>query len=285
MLKKGIELFGLNKLLLPNHINILADMNLLHLVPKLPKHTRPIQKYMLEAISYVNLPFYKNSITCEFISKLHSKMEPGDIVFTRAKWHMNNLGIPGFWKHNILFIGNLKKINEYFNKDLNINASEIIKQKYPEIYEIMSDENVENPFSVIEVKRQGVIMRSFEEACEVDYLATIRPNLSKQDKFEAILISMEHYNKPYDHDFDMNTDEALTCSELIYKSYEKSLVIELKKINGRVFICPDTIYKKFIKEMNLDDKQLEFVFSVNLSGNKLLDENVESFANSPKSII
>ena len=277
--KNYLKLISKAKELHYNNITKLKDKTLFHILPPLPKQVKPIQKIVLDTISYLNLPFYENAITKEIALELHKKMEPGDIIFTRAKWHMNNIGIPGFWKHSVLFTGTLDEIDKYFNKDLQINASQIIKEKVPKAYEYMS-KSLKCPLRIIEVKRPGVIIKSFEECCKVDYLAVIRPLLSKKDKFNAILKSLKHFGKPYDYNFDAKTDDAFTCSELIFKAYKNMLNIELKEINKRSIISPDTIYSKFKKEFYTPKNQFEFVFFIDQDKEKkIVFQDIKNFIN------
>jgi len=122
--------------------------------------------------------------------------------------------------------------------------------------------------SVIEALRDGVIMTSVENSGHADYLAVLRPRISVEEKFRAILKAFSYWRRPYDYNFDFATDNALVCSELVYKSFQGSsnLNFELSMINGRMLLPPNLIAKKFGEEFDTPAQQLDLVFY--LEGNE-----------------
>ena len=55
--------------------------------------------------------------------------------------------------------------------------------------------------------------------------------------------SFRHYGKPYDFNFDFTSDDALVCSELVYKSYLSTgkLALPMTQVNGRPVLPPNII--------------------------------------------
>jgi len=106
--------------------------------------------------------------------------------------------------------------------------------------------------------------------------------LSKSDRLKVVLQAMSHFGKPYDFNFTFVTDDALVCSELVYKSYQDvpQLSIELQEVNGRPLISPNTFAEVFASEYGTERKQFELVLF--LDGNektgKAEEKNADEFS-------
>lgn len=211
----------------------------------------PLQKNIALQLSYIRTTKRDYHITPELIEQNKSIMEPGDILFERRNWHMTNVGIPGFWTHTALYVGTTDELADYFGQ----YKLKSLKTTYPEIYSKLSSNDTNNyPFAVIEAIRPGVILQSLEKSANCDYLAAVRPKLNKEQKWDAIMNAFSHYKKPYDMNFDFNTDTELVCSELIYKSYMpvKSDMFEIAIINGRPLLPPNEMAKQVIENSQFE---------------------------------
>jgi hypothetical protein len=136
-----------------------------------------------------------------------------------------------------------------------------VAERYPNAYEDWLKPERGFKRSVIEARREGVILNSLENSADCDYLGAMRPRISREDKFKAILAAMSHAGKPYDYNFDFSTDASLVCSELVYKSYNevKGLSFDFEIVNGRPLLPPNHIARKFDREYGTPDQQLDFV--------------------------
>jgi hypothetical protein len=120
------------------------------------------------------------------------------------------------------------------------------------------------PIRVIEAVSEGVILNSLEESCGADYVAALRPRLSRLDKAKAILEAFELLDTPYDFNFDFATDGTLVCSELVWKSYrpdmgKQGLDLPLVEVMGRQTLPANEIVRLFDAQHDTPDRQLEFV--------------------------
>jgi hypothetical protein len=98
-----------------------------------------------------------------------------------------------------------------------------------------------------------------------DYLAVMRPRLSKRAKAQAIAAAFHHLDKPYDYDFDFATDHALVCTELVWRSYrpgpgKDGLEIPLVDMAGRKTLPANQIAALYADERGREDAQLDFVW-------------------------
>jgi hypothetical protein len=196
---------------------------------------------------------------------------PGDILLERRNWYMSNIGIPGFWPHVAFFVGTFEDIDKSF-EGLAIlqgkSPSEYLRERYPQACMVLNKKD-DYGFakSVIEALRDGVVMTSVENSGHADYLAVLRPKLSSEEKFQAIVKAFSYWGRPYDYNFDFATDNELVCSELVYKSFQgSSLNFELSMINGRMLLPPNLIAKKFGEEFETPAQQLDLIFY--LEGNE-----------------
>ncbi|MDA3799324.1 MAG: YiiX/YebB-like N1pC/P60 family cysteine hydrolase [Kiritimatiellae bacterium] len=238
----------------------------------------PIQKNVALQLSYIRTTKRDYQITPELIQQNKSVLEPGDILFERRNWHMTNIGIPGFWPHTALYIGTTDELIDYFGP----NKLTALKTKYPEIYSKLSSKDPNNyPYAVIEAIRPGVILQSLEKSANCDYLAVVRPKITKEQKWNAIMNALSHYKKPYDMNFDFNTDTELVCSELIYKSYMpvKHDMFKTSIINGRPLLPPNEMAKQVI-----DNPQFETILFIDSSEQeqKAFSSETENFSSTPQ---
>ena len=111
-------------------------------------------------------------------------------------------------------------------------------------------------------------MTSIEHSGAADYLAVLRPKVSRQEKFLAIAKAFSYFGRPYDYNFDFATDNELVCSELVYKAYEASANLDLApaQINGRPLLPPNMLAQKFDEWKDSPDQRFELVLY--LQGNE-----------------
>jgi len=231
----------------------------------------PVQKRISSVIGDTEFKPNQNSmISIEEIQKL--KLEPGDIIFQRRNWHMSNIGMPGFWTHAAIYLGTLDVLDEYFKQEaeelFGIDVSEYLKINYPKFYEdkLRVSEKGYN-YTTIEGKAEGIIMLPLEVSANSDYLAVIRPKLSKKDKLKALTYTFDNYLKPYDYNFDFSTEDTLVCSELVYKAYipstdKEGLSYDLEKLAGRWILAPNDMVRAFDMNFGTSKEQNEFILFI-----------------------
>jgi len=232
----------------------------------------PLQKNVAKQMSLVRTTGRDFFITADALKNYKHKLMPGDILLERRNWFMSNIGIPGFWPHVALFIGTFEDIDRTF-RGIDILGgkmpSDYLKERFPLVCESMAQQD-EYGFSksVIEALKDGIVLTSFEHSGNADYLGVLRPRLSIQQKFRAIIRSFSYHGRPYDYNFDFATDNALVCSELVYKAFEDSgnLSLEPVKINGRFIIPPNLIAQKFDELFGKGTQQFDLILY--LEGNE-----------------
>src|SRR6185436_7819320 len=120
--------------------------------------------------------------------------------------------------------------------------------------------------TVLESVSEGVIFNSLTESMHADYVAVLRPHsLTDEQKASAIKRAFLHQGRPYDFEFDFSTADKLVCTELVYRSYEGLLHFDLVKIMGRDTLPALEICRKFARERDKADRQLDFVMFLDAS--------------------
>ncbi|MFC1752937.1 YiiX/YebB-like N1pC/P60 family cysteine hydrolase [Thermoproteota archaeon] len=222
----------------------------------------PIQKEIAETMGETRMTERPYIIDKEYLTSIYDELEPGDILLERREWYMTNLGIPGFWKHSAIFIGTPEEMDSYFKETGKI-PSEIMARDHPAIYaKMLTTDEEEYRFTVIESESAGVILLSFQISGNADHLVVLRPvKLTKKEKLESILRAFSHYGKPYDFNFDFTTENEIVCSELVYNAYE-DLNLSLELVSGRLLMSPEDIAQKYAAEYGSEDAELELVLFI-----------------------
>ena len=212
--------------------------------------------------------------------------QPGDIVVSRQNWFLSNIGLPGFWPHAQLYVGAAADLAKAFDGDPDIvkwaqaqpekaaSYSELLARRYPakwKTYAEGADLQGHRPIRVIESISEGVSFTAVEHAFGVDYLAMMRPRVSRLDKARAIERAFKYQGRPYDFDFDFFSDATIVCSELVYKSYQsgadqQGVTIDLVDVAGRRTLPANEIVKRFDSDARSGRPQMDFVFF--LDGNE-----------------
>ncbi len=219
---------------------------------------------------------HSHLISSRQIEAMGKRLQPGDIFFERHEWYLSNLGLPGFWTHVALFIGTPEERRVFFNdpevrewvKGLGIRDGDfesLLRQRFPSAYgRSQLTKEDKRPNRILEAISEGVSFTSLEYTGSADSLGVIRPRLSKREKAQAILRAFQYSGRPYDFNFDFQTDSSLVCSELIFKVYVpgegmKGLQFPLSEVLGRKVSTPNSMVRQFDEQFGKNSAQADFV--------------------------
>lgn len=127
-------------------------------------------------------------VTEAVLESIASFLEPGDVIVTRHAKALTNLFFPGYWPHAALYVGTAERWGD--------------------------------GISVLEAKKDGVLLRPLRETLAVDAFAVIRPNLASENVRLAIERALLHEGKKYNFDFDFFNSDRVVCTELVYRAYD-----------------------------------------------------------------
>jgi len=215
-------------------------------------------------------------ISAKQIDSMGKRLQPGDIIFERHEWYLSNLGLPGFWTHVALYVGTPEERRAFFN-DLEVqkwvtglgvtdgSLESLLRQRYPSTYSrSLIPKEDRRPARILEAISEGVSFTSLEYTGASDSVAVIRPRLSKVEKAKAVMRAFHYSGRPYDFNFDFQTDSSLVCSELIFKAYQggggmQGMHFPITTVLGRKVSTPNGMVKQFDEQLGTPAVQADFV--------------------------
>lgn len=233
----------------------------------------PVQTEVAEVMGDTKVKrLHQYLIAAEQVSDAAKRSEPGDVLVERRNWYVSNVGLPGFWPHAALWLGSAEELTAYFadaevERAYGGSFAKYLEDKFPGAWASYTAPDAEGHTArLIEAMSEGVVFTSAEHSVgTADYVAAMRPQLSKLDKARAIARAFLYAGRPYDFDFDFYTDATLVCSELVYKAYEprkesKGLSLPLEKVVGRMTLGPNTMVRLFDEQLGGKAQQLAFAW-------------------------
>jgi hypothetical protein len=214
-------------------------------------------------------------ISRDLIASIRPSLRPGDVLFERREWYLSNIGLPGFWTHIALYIGTPEERRAAFadpetrewvkaQGEPSGELEALLASRLPEAWKISASGEHGDPRRVIEAIGEGVSFTSLEHSAAADSLGVLRPRLTSREKAIAIVRAFGYAGRPYDFEFDFLSDDALVCSELVFKAYEpgaemKGLALEVQELAGRRIVPPNEIVRQWSREAGAGEAQFDFV--------------------------
>lgn len=217
-----------------------------------------------------------NTIGETELAKLRSLIQPGDIILNRNDNYISTLGIPGFWTHVGLYVGTPNERNLMFKRDKESidwvkkkgeetgDLEKLLHKNFNSVYHANSSELEE--INIIESVSKGVIISTFEAGAKKDRIAVLRPTISRRELAEGIYQSFSYVSKPYDYNFDFSTEEAIACTELVYKVYKNSSLFPVNDMFGKPFSTANEIAEYC--DANYEDPKLKLAMIYIFDGEK-----------------
>lgn len=217
----------------------------------------------------------RHLISADQIESMKSRLQPGDILVERHEWYLSNLGLPGFWTHEALYIGTPEERRAFFDdpevrrwvQSQGIASGELealLQARDPAAYRLAATVQPSGAPRILEAISEGVSFTSLEYSGASDSLAALRPRLSKREKAQALLRAFHYSGRPYDFNFDFQTDASLVCSELVFKAYAPGegvtgMNFPMAEVLGRPVSTPNSLVRQFDQEAGSATPQTDFV--------------------------
>ncbi|MEX0715307.1 MAG: 1-acyl-sn-glycerol-3-phosphate acyltransferase [Planctomycetaceae bacterium] len=191
----------------------------------------------------------------EHLALLAKKLEPGDILLERRNWYVSNAFLPGYWPHAALYVGTADDL-----RAMGLDEDPRVKPHWSKFAAPDSDGH---PHVIVEAMSEGVVFSSLEHSIGgADSAAVLRPNLSREEKIEAIAEAFSHAMKPYDFEFDFESRDKLVCTEVVYRAYGANagpIRFPVREILGRRTMPAIELVRKVKEESAADTADLSFV--------------------------
>ncbi|MEZ4434080.1 MAG: YiiX/YebB-like N1pC/P60 family cysteine hydrolase [bacterium] len=267
------------------HVDLAATSvgaDLAPLVRRVKRTTFPVQASVAAFLGdYKYRHHGRHLITDAQLEAMRAALAPGDILLARKNWYLSNMGLPGFWPHALLYVGDAAELAAAFDADPEVTAwverrtgraepfTAYLARAYPEAWAARA--RAVDPLLVIEAISEGVVQNTLPHAAG-DYLAALRPRrLPGWVRARAIDFAFRSLGRPYDFDFDFATDRSLVCTELVWRAYRPraggpGIEIAPVTVAGRKTLPANEFARLFATERDAAERQLDLVYY--LEGNE-----------------
>lgn len=144
--------------------------------------------------------FHRGTNAQQNASLLLAALQPFDIVLMKSPHHLTDQFIPGYFGHVGIWLGS--------------GLAAGLKEK------VAANDSIKGK-AMVEVLRSGVRISTLKDFADGEVFLVIRPqNLSNELKGTIISNVEKQVGKDYDFNFDIESPEAITCTELVYLAYD-----------------------------------------------------------------
>lgn len=175
-------------------------------------------------------------------NQLLSLLEPGDIILTYSEGYMSNIFLPGIFKHGIVFTGIRADWSHEDWEKMEISATQksLIQPKH----------------NIIEAIAEGVVSGSLEDILDtkINRFAIFRPNITDDEKLNALNTVHSYLGNQYDFTFDFNDAESQVCTEVIYRGFNKigNIDFKLSKRAGKLNMSAEDVCRYALDSGQMD---------------------------------
>ncbi len=184
-------------------------------------------------------------------NEIAKQMRPLDVIFEKTPFRLTDMFIPGHYGHNAIWSGTEEELKAIGVWDelpgIFMNAVENYGYQGTSF-----QADIRNGARIIEALRPGVQINSLRHFLDIDDFAVMRAQecdewqeeksfcLSPKIKREYLIKAFSQIGKDYDFAFDVNTEDTIVCSELLYRTY-LDIDFETTYTVGSYNISPDQV--------------------------------------------
>lgn len=177
----------------------------------------------------------------EVMKAMKMTLKPLDILFEKTPFRLTDKFIPGYFGHVAIWLGTPE---ELMDMTVVYQGEVIPLLDHPKMLPHL--ERMSRGELVIEALREpGVTMNTLEHFMDVDDFLVVQSTDKSLTPAEHILRTIDQVGKPYDFNFDIETESSIVCSELVYTVFN-DLEWPIDRSMGRYTISPDHVAWKSI---------------------------------------
>jgi Permuted papain-like amidase enzyme, YaeF/YiiX, C92 family len=215
---------------------------------------------------------------------LEKLLEPGDLLLSRHDWCLSDVGLPGYWCHAALYMGDARQRKAYFNdpavkawvRTMGVRGGleDLFSSKFHAKYLWSLKPGLHGRVRrVIEALSQGVLFTPWERFAAADSLAVLRPEVSKTAKALALYRAFRYAGRPYDFQFDFKSGESLCDPDLVVRAYgpsrgEPGLSFPMESRLGGAVCSPNSLAEQFDEPCGTPAPHWGFVLFLDGDGGK-----------------
>lgn len=195
-----------------------------------------------------------------FLTKtIQAQLQPLDILYEKTPFRLTDTFIPGHWGHAAIWVGTENELKQIKRNGISIwdnLEAEMIYLLGPKrgVQQAASvKESIRSNKLVLEALRPGVMLNDLSHFMNIDDFAVSRRSeefkLTDEQKYNYLVLAFLQVGKDYDFNFDVDTDDKIVCSELIYKVYPDDDWPVAETLN-RWTISPDNVADLSVKPVD-----------------------------------
>ena len=178
------------------------------------------------------------------LERIKAKLRPLDILLEKTPMRLTDKFIPGFYGHVAIWLGQESELSRL---QVRHHCNPIPLLNHPDVTPHL--EKLSQGKLILEALRQpGVTINTLEHFMDIDDLVLLKaPEMNEELMAQLLLRAFQQIGKPYDFNFDVNTEREIVCSELVFTVYT-NMTWPTTRTLGRYTINPDQVAWKAVDD-------------------------------------
>ncbi len=151
-----------------------------------------------------------------FLQATRAKLKPLDILFERTPFRLTDKFIPGHFGHVALWLGSAAELAAM---TADFQGAQIPLLAHPDA-RLHLEKFAHGKLIAEALRAPGVTLNPLENFMDVDDFLVMRPTPVRSPG-DHVLRALRLLGRPYDFSYDIETEQSLICSELIYRVFEE----------------------------------------------------------------
>ncbi len=178
------------------------------------------------------------------LNSIRRTLRPLSLVLEKTPFRLTDKFIPGYFGHVAIWLG---EPQELMGLKILHRGRVIDFLAHPDVTPHL--EKLSQGKLVLEALRiPGVTLNTLEQFMDIDDLVVLDPpQMSQENQAELLLRAFQQIGKPYDFNFNVESENEIVCSELVYTVYSDR-EWPTDRTLGRYTISPDHVAWKAVEE-------------------------------------
>jgi hypothetical protein len=171
------------------------------------------------------------------LNSMKSKLKPLSILVEKTPFRLTDHFIPGYFGHVAIWLGTIDELKPL---KVPLNGKSIPLLNHPDVLPHLKQ--ISEGRSILEaVRLSGVSLNSVENFLDIDDLVIMEgTSMSQDEQALHLLRAFQQIGKPYDFNFNVESEREIICSELVYMVFLNE-IWPTSRSAGRFTISPDQV--------------------------------------------
>lgn len=178
------------------------------------------------------------------LQSIRAELKPLSLLLEKTPFRLTDKFIPGYFGHVAIWLG---APQELMALKISYQGRVIDFLSHPDVTPHL--EKLSQGKLVLEALRiPGVTVNTLEQFMDIDDLVVLEaPVMSEETQATLLLRAFQQIGKPYDFNFNVESESEIVCSELVYTVY-KNMQWPTDRTLGRYTISPDHVAWRAVEE-------------------------------------